>query len=647
MISQGCWPARLLVVLGTTLLFWISSASGQAAAFDAGYMDDHGSLLPYMEYLPDLQRQHTYASARESQEWLPLERSNLGYLSYPIWTRLNITNSHPRAQEIVLYNQRPFVNFIDVFVETEHGFAFHRKLGFFSDERNQHKASQFGHLLLSVEPGQTYTLLTRLETRGAIEAAWQVASPAEYSRGQVTELFKWGLYFGLLAAMAIYSLMSGLIMRRGSILFYLGYCFCAFGFMMGYSGVARIISLGVSPQIWFYGNWIMVAGGILFLLLLCIFFLETHRTMPLMDKCLKSLAALTGLLLLLFAAAPWYPQIYTKTTMMQLLLVSTYTALVSAGVLAIRRGLSGSWLFLMGQVLFVVFLAGIISLAQYGLISDLRLVFWSMPIGQTLLVIMLSLAIAKQARDQHREHEMQRQLLVEQSRFASVGRSVGMVAHQWRSPLARIGALVSELEVYQEAKGEPTSHDQRINQVLEYMHQCLATMGGTIEDFRSFYSANTNCEAFFPHTMIKHVLAILHERLLQQGVDVHYTFPDKPCQVVSHPTALVHATMVLMENALDTFQLRRVDEPRIQVTLRCANGRVALSVADNGGGIASHLQGKIFEPSVSGKTDGMGIGLYIARMLVQERLKGTISVENRNGGACFHIEFPASPGDEG
>ncbi|UCZ58030.1 sensor histidine kinase [Desulfurispirillum indicum] len=559
-----------------------------------------------------------------------------------------MTNSYPRAQELVLYNQRPFVNHIDVFVEAEHGFEFRRNLGYFSDQRNQHQASQFGHLLLSVEPGQTYTLLTRLETRGAIETDWRVASPADYSREQVIELFKWGLYFGLLAALAIYSLMSGLMMRRGSILFYLGYCFCAFGFMMGYSGVARIISLGIPAPIWFYSNWLMGLGSILFLLLLCIYFLETRRTMPTMDKCIKLMAILTSLAILLFVAAPWYPWIYaSQNIIMQPLLLLSYAGLVAAGVLAVRRGVSGGWFFLMGQVLFIVLLAGIIFLAQYGLISNLKLVFWSIPVGQTLLVTMLSLAIAKQARDQHREHEMQRQLLVEQSRFASVGRSVGMVAHQWRSPLARIGALVSELEVYQEAKGESTSHDQRINQVLEYMHQCLATMGGTIEDFRSFYSANTNCEAFFPHTMIKHVLAILHERLLQQGVDVHYTFPDKPCQVVSHPTALVHATMVLMENALDTFQLRRVDEPRIQVTLRCANGRVALSVADNGGGIASHLQGKIFEPSVSGKTDGMGIGLYIARMLVQERLKGTISVENRDGGACFHIEFPASPSDEG
>jgi signal transduction histidine kinase len=74
---------------------------------------------------------------------------------------------------------------------------------------------------------------------------------------------------------------------------------------------------------------------------------------------------------------------------------------------------------------------------------------------------------------------------------------------------------------------------------------------------------------------------------------------------------------------------------------------VTLSVSDNGGGITLKPVERIFETFVSDKgKDHMGMGLNIAKRLVEEILEGTIAVENIGPGARFTVTLPG-PGKKG
>lgn len=80
----------------------------------------------------------------------------------------------------------------------------------------------------------------------------------------------------------------------------------------------------------------------------------------------------------------------------------------------------------------------------------------------------------------------------------------------------------------------------------------------------------------------------------------------------------------------------------IDVRVTEHSGRVVLSVADDGGGMASDVRQRIFEPffTTRGETGGTGLGLSMVKNIV-EQASGTISVENVPGqGACFTISFP-------
>ncbi|NLC27714.1 MAG: HAMP domain-containing histidine kinase, partial [Campylobacteraceae bacterium] len=67
--------------------------------------------------------------------------------------------------------------------------------------------------------------------------------------------------------------------------------------------------------------------------------------------------------------------------------------------------------------------------------------------------------------------------------------------------------------------------------------------------------------------------------------------------------------------------------------------KTILEVEDNAGGVGEEIIEKIFEPYFSTKTEknGTGLGLYMCKTIVEEHLKGEITVENREKGACFKI----------
>ena len=98
----------------------------------------------------------------------------------------------------------------------------------------------------------------------------------------------------------------------------------------------------------------------------------------------------------------------------------------------------------------------------------------------------------------------------------------------------------------------------------------------------------------------------------------------------------------LIHNACDA--LGRTDgERRVTVRARAAPRRVTIEVEDNGPGFAPEVENRLFEPYVTTKSGGMGLGLAICRTIVESHGGSLEAAPAEGRGAVFRITFPTEP----
>jgi len=103
----------------------------------------------------------------------------------------------------------------------------------------------------------------------------------------------------------------------------------------------------------------------------------------------------------------------------------------------------------------------------------------------------------------------------------------------------------------------------------------------------------------------------------------------------------------LLSNARDALFANQVADGLIVVQVSLPEpDRVVITVSDNGGGIPERVQATLFDPYVTTKfrSQGVGLGLFVVRQLVEQRFCGTVEACNSEDGARLTLTIPAAPG---
>jgi len=142
-------------------------------------------------------------------------------------------------------------------------------------------------------------------------------------------------------------------------------------------------------------------------------------------------------------------------------------------------------------------------------------------------------------------------------------------------------------------------------------------------------------------TVAERVVAYFRPRLPTRAhpVAITLTSPGAGPTATGDPVLIEWALEVVVKNAVDALSGRggRID---IDVEGSDTVGRV--SVRDDGPGVAPEMQGQLFEPGVSSKTGGWGIGLALARRIVEQQHDGKVAFRPgaEGKGSVFVLEFP-------
>ena len=273
--------------------------------------------------------------------------------------------------------------------------------------------------------------------------------------------------------------------------------------------------------------------------------------------------------------------------------------------------------------------------------------------GVTITVLAYTLTrqiIRRMQRIDEEKHQLGQQL-VRATRLAELGQMAAGFAHEINNPLqimksdrALIEMIFSDLKKKGEVKESDVKDlEETLDQLKLQIERC-SKITQTILDFGR-KSEPTEKEVDVG-AFISQVTSMITQKASVQGIRLKKEISEQTPLLRSDPSQLQQVLLNLLNNAIDAITERHGCEGG-ELLIQAGpdtNGRVKISVRDNGAGISADNLKKIFAPFFTTKPPGKGtgLGLYVCYGII-EGMGGTMEVESQRGvGTTFAVRLPAS-----
>jgi signal transduction histidine kinase len=231
-----------------------------------------------------------------------------------------------------------------------------------------------------------------------------------------------------------------------------------------------------------------------------------------------------------------------------------------------------------------------------------------------------------------------KEMMVKQSRQATMGEMIEQIAHQWRQPLNVVALTLQDLYI----KGQLGVLDSAtLESLYSKANSSIQYLSETIDDFRNFLKPDVAPESFDLNDFFLQMEPLLAGLLSSKGVQMDVSVQGK-CELFSRKNELRQVVVSLINNAVEAMQDIPKKDRRITIECRHAFDKVIIQICDSGPGISEDIIHRIFDPyfTTKSKQNGTGLGLYIASQIVQKSLEGTLEAKSTEEGACFMVSIP-------
>lgn len=226
------------------------------------------------------------------------------------------------------------------------------------------------------------------------------------------------------------------------------------------------------------------------------------------------------------------------------------------------------------------------------------------------------------------------------ARLNELGEMASTLAHELNQPLAAIANYTQGCVRSLKGLDDPTA--SRIRGALEETAKQSLRAGGIIRHLREFVTRGETEKS--PQDMRKLIeeagaLALVGSR--EMGIRSVFEFTAGKGEVLVDKVQIQQVLINLMRNAMEA--MRESDERELTVrTVRNGDHHIDIEVSDTGPGISNDVAPRLFEPFVSSKANGMGIGLSISKRIVEAHGGEILVDRNSKGGATFRVSLPVA-----
>jgi len=213
-------------------------------------------------------------------------------------------------------------------------------------------------------------------------------------------------------------------------------------------------------------------------------------------------------------------------------------------------------------------------------------------------------------------------------RLRLLGQVSGGLAHQLRNGVT--GARLA-IQLYMRESGGQTDHA-----ALDVALRQLTLLETNLKRFLDLGNEKPlNREPCDLKTLVTEAVELLRPQCKHANIDLRWEPPDVPAIVLADRGQLEQLIFNILGNAVEAAG----PDGRVQVQLSLTETAVVVQIADSGPGPPAPIADRLFEPFVTGKPEGVGLGLAVARQ-VAEALGGRITWGREADRTCFRIELP-------
>lgn len=241
----------------------------------------------------------------------------------------------------------------------------------------------------------------------------------------------------------------------------------------------------------------------------------------------------------------------------------------------------------------------------------------------------------QQELEKNREKD---KLLFQQSKMAALGEMLGNISHQWRQPLMEINSLFLPIEA--KLNLEIPLDNEELLEAIKKLNDITNYMSNTIDDFRDFFVKDKEKIEFKLLDQINSTINIISGGLKAHDIKLDIIIQKNPT-LVGFKNEYSQVLINIINNAKDILVQRNVENPYIKISIYEKDKSIITTIEDNGGGILTNPVEKVFEPFFTyEKINGSGIGLFMAKLIIENNMNGKLLVCNTLKGASFTIIIP-------
>jgi len=235
------------------------------------------------------------------------------------------------------------------------------------------------------------------------------------------------------------------------------------------------------------------------------------------------------------------------------------------------------------------------------------------------------------------EFSLQKQFLIQQSKLAEMGEMVAAIAHQWNEPLVELSAILQDLE-FTYLSGD--MHEQNMK---GFVHESMAQiqyMSETLKDFRNFLKPSKQKSFFSAKKALDSVIEVLGKHIFYSYISLHVEVQNEDIVIYGYENEFKQVLLNIVNNAKHKMRKQK-KQGNIWVNLSKNKKWTKFEISDDAGLIPNHVIDFIFDPYfTTNKEEGTGLGLYMAKVIIEDKMNGKIWVRNIKNRVVFTLIVP-------